>query len=52
MDNIYDIRKSGDKNNNGQQHRLLAEQLDLDIDSADKYNMEEEPHIMFKSSTA
>ena len=52
MDNIYDIGKSGDKNNNDQQHRLLAEQLDLDIDSADKYNMEEESYIMFKSSTA
>jgi hypothetical protein len=51
-DDIYKIGRSGDIFNNTQQHGLLAEQLDLNAQDAEKYNMEEESYLMFKSATA
>jgi len=51
-DNVYNIGKSGDNYNDVQQHDLLAEQLDLDAEDASKFNIEQEPYLMFKSSTA
>lgn len=51
-DDIYNIGRNGDVYNDLQNHELLAEQLDLNVDSAAKYNIEQEPYLMFKSSTA
>ncbi len=51
-DNIYKIGKNGDIINDVMQHNLLAEQLDLNAADAEKYNLEQEQYLMFKSSTA
>lgn len=51
-DNIYNIGKSGDNYNDLQQHELLAEQMNLVASDASKYNMEQEPYLMFKSATS
>ncbi len=51
-DNIYSIGRSEDNINDSQQHRLLGEQLDLNIDNASKYNKEVESFIMSKTATA
>lgn len=52
VDDIYKLGRGGDIFNNTQQHALLAEQMDMNIKDAEKYNMEEESYFMFKSSTA
>lgn len=51
-DNIYNIGRSGDNYNDLQQHELLAEQLDYSALDAAKYNLEQEPYLMFKSATS
>ena len=51
-DDVYSIGRSGDNFNNALQHELLAEQLDLKAEDASKHNMEQEPYLMFKSSTS
>lgn len=51
-DNIYKLGRHGDVFNDTTQHKLLAEQLNLDAMDASKYNVEQEPYLMFKSTTA
>lgn len=51
-DNIYAIGETEDRIDDTQQHKLIAEQLDLDVRKAPKYNIEVEPYIMSKTSTA
>lgn len=51
-DEVYNIGRATDEYNNLQQHKLLGEQLDLNVEDAKKHNMEQEPYLMFKSSTS
>jgi len=51
-DDVYNIGRSSDTFNNLKQHKLLGEQLDLNVENASKHNMEQEPYLMFKSSTS
>lgn len=52
LDDIYRIGRSGDIISDTQQQKLLSEQMDHDIDDAVKYNMERDPFLLFKTSTA
>jgi len=51
-DDIYKIGRSEDYVNDTQSHNLLGEQLDLNAEDSAKHNMEQEPYLMFKTSTA
>jgi len=51
-DNVYMLGRGQDKINDSQQHNLLGEQLDIDINNAKPQNLEEEPYLMFKTNTS
>jgi hypothetical protein len=51
-DSIYSIGRVGDNYNDTQHHALLSEEFDLSFKDSEKFNMEHEPYLMYKSKSA